>query len=266
MEPEVSAFYRNRSTFIVRGQNREVPEGNMGLKVPSLMVHTLKLFVYAVSFIILSATIMALFSNSKSNKRGSDWIDSKRRDYTQMELMDQVHRKQLRKIQFWFIETGFGEFYKSRDKAPIKEYVKNRGYHFRVEPSIDRHTTHKGKQYHTLARIVIQAKFIYNQLWCLEQVEHKGKIYEYWLMQEKARKGKYDYRDCEFMVSEADSKKGKRKIIHTAPQFFSEYKVSDDFTLFFPKKKLLDLSVNYYPECYQKTDMEEVKNILERLN
>ena len=237
----------------------------MESKVPSLMAHILKLFVYAVIFISLLATIMAFFSDSESNKRGVGKMDSKRRDYTQMELMDQVHRKQLRKIQFWFIETGFGEFYKTRDKAPIKEYVKNRGYHFRVEPSIDKHTTYKGKKNHKLARIVIQAPFIYNQLWCLEQVEHKGKIYEYWLMQEKARKGKYEYRDCEFMVIEADSKKGKRKIIHTAPQFFSEYKVSDGFTLFFPKKNIIKLSVNYYPECYQKTEMEEVKNILDRL-
>jgi len=234
-------------------------------KVPSLLAHTVKLFVYAVIFIVFFSATTAFFFDSKSDKRGSGRTDNKRRDYTQMELMDQVHRKQLRKIQSWFIETGFGEFYKTRNKTQIKEYVKNRGYHFRVQPSIDRHTTHKGKQYHTLARIVIQAKFIYNQLWCLAQVEHNGKIYEYWLMQEKARKGKYNYRDCEFMVSEAGSKEGKRKIIHNSPQFFSEYKVSEDFTLFFPKKNILDLSVNYYPECYQETEMEEVKKILDRL-
>jgi hypothetical protein len=234
-------------------------------KVPSLMGQTLKLFVYAVIIVVLFATITAFFSVPKSDKRSSDRLDSKRRDFTQMEMMDQVHRKQLRKIQGWFIETGFGDFYKTRDMTPVKEYVENRGYHFRVEPGIDRYHNHKGKQYHTLARIVIQAQFIYNQLWCLAQAEHKGRFYEYWVIQEEARKGKYDYRNCEFMVSEAEGKEGNRTIIHTSTQFFSEYKVSEDFTLFFPKKHLSDLKVYYYPECYQETEMEEVRKILDRL-
>lgn len=234
-------------------------------KVPSLMAHTSKLFVYAVIFVGLFITITAFFFDSKSDKRGSDRMDSKRRDFTQMEMMDQIHRKQLRKIQAWFIETGFGEFHKTRDMTRVKEYVENRGYHFRVEPGIDRYYNHEGKQYHTLARIVIQAKFIYNQLWCLAQVEHKGKFYEYWVIQEEARKGKYDYRNCEFMVSEAKSKEGTRKIIHSSTQFFSKYEVSEDFTLFFSKENVNELSVYYYPECYQETEMEEIRKILDCL-
>jgi hypothetical protein len=182
-----------------------------------------------------------------------------------MEMIDQIHRKQLRKIQGWFIETGFGEFYKTRDMTPIKEYVENRGYHFRVEPSIDKYSSYKGNKKHTLARIVIQAKYIYNQLWCLAQVEHRGRLYEYWVIQEEARKGKYDYKNCEFMISEAGSKEGKRKIIHSSTQFFSEYAVSKDFTFIFPKEKVTKLRVYYYPECYQETEMEEVKKIVEGL-
>ena len=102
-------------------------------------------------------------------------------------------------------------------------------------------------------------------MWCLAQVEYKGKLYEYWVIQEEARKGKYDYRNCEFMVSEAESKEGKRKILHSSTQFFSEYKVSEDFTLIFPKETVTDLSVYYYPECYQETEMEEIKKILDGL-
>lgn len=235
-------------------------------KVLSLMVHMLKLFVYGVFFIILFITTTAFFFNSKSDKREKENMENKRRDFTQMEIMDQIHRKQLRKIQGWFIETGFGEFYKTRDMTPVREYVKSRGYHFRVEPAIDRYHNHEGKQYHKLARIVIQSKFIYNQLWCLAQVEHKGKLYEYWVIQEGARKGKYDYRNCEFIVSEAKSKEGTRKIIHSSTQFFSKYEVSEDFTFYFPKEKVLKLRVGSYPACYQETEMEEVKKILDRLD
>lgn len=137
--------------------------------------------------------------------------------------------------------------------TPVKEYVENRGYHFRVKPSIDKHiTTPDGREHHKLARIVIQAKFVYNQLWCLAQAEDKGKIYEYWVMQEKARKGKYNYLDCEFMISEVTSKEGKRKIIHSSAQFFSEYRVSEDVTFIFPQERVIQLRVSYYPECYQK--------------
>ena len=236
----------------------------MSDKVPSLFAHTLKLFVYALFFVGLLVAIAAFFSDSKSDKRGSNKMDSKRRDFTQMELMDQVHRKQLRKIQAWFIETGFGEFYRTRDMNTVTEYVKKRGYHFRVEPSIDEYSQYKGNQYHTLARIVIQAKNIYNQLWCLAQIEHNGNIYEYWVIQEAAR-AKYNYRNCEFMISETESKDGERKIIHSSSQFFSEHIVSDDFTFSFPKEKITKLRVYNYPECYQETEMEEVKKIVDGL-
>ena len=233
-------------------------------KVPSLMVHVLKLFPYTVIALVFFLTITAFFFSSKSDKRGSDRMDSKRRDFTQMEIIDQIHRKQLRKIQGWFIETGFGEFYKTRDMTPIKEYVEKRGYNFGVNPSVDKHTIYKGKQRHKLARILIQSKNIFNQLWCLAQVEHKGKIYEYWVIQEAARH-KYNYRNCEFMISEAKSKEGKRKIIHSSSHFFSEHVISEDFTFDFPKEKVTKLRVYYYPECYQETEMEEVRKIVDGL-
>ncbi len=237
----------------------------MKKKSPGFFTQMFKLTVYGAFAMAFCIVITLLLSFSTGNKSGGNRVHKDRRDFTQMELMDQIHRKQLRKIQSWFIETGFGEFYKTRNMESVEEYVKNRGYRFRVEPSIDEYHTHKGKKYHTLARIVIQAKFIYNQLWCLAQVEHNGKIYEYWVMQEKARKGKYDYLDCAFMVSEADNKEGSRKIIHTSPQFFDKYKVSEDFVFSFPKERVIPLRVSYYPECYQGTEMEEVQKILARI-
>jgi len=235
----------------------------MSDKVPNLFTHTFKLFLCGAAFIIFISAISGLFGDSKSDAT-RETRHSERRDFTQMELMDQVHRKQLRKIQGWFIETGFGEFYKTRDMTLVKKYVENRGYHFRVRPSIDKFHNHEGKRYHTLARIVIQAKNIYNQLWCLAQIEHNGNIYEYWVIQEAAR-AKSNYRNCEFMVSETESKDGRRKIIHSSSQFFSEHIVSEGFTFSFPKEKVRKLRVYNFPECYQETEMEEVKKITDGL-
>lgn len=82
----------------------------MSDKAPSLFAHTFKLFLCGVAFITFISAIVGLFGDSKSDAL-RETRHGERRDFTQMELMDQVHRTQLRKIQVWLIETGFGDFF-----------------------------------------------------------------------------------------------------------------------------------------------------------
>ena len=74
-----------------------------------------------------------------------------------------------------------------------------------------------------------------SELWCDYQEEYNGRIYEYWLMMQSSIAKACLY--CEFLVTEAQSKGGERKIIHRANQFFRTYQVDDKFSVIFPENK-----------------------------
>lgn len=192
----------------------------------------------------------------------------KMNDVSKLLLMDAVHRQQLQKVQDWLITKGVGEYYKTRDMAPLTEYVKSKGYGWAVNPAIDKYHRHTrtGKLYHDIARLVVQSKYYFIQSWCQEQVEHEGNIYEYWVIHESSQNRSYAFRDCRFLVTQAKGLTGERDVIHSSGQFFSEYQVSPKFTIAYPPENVNQLRVGSYPECFQQTDMPEVKERLSRLN
>lgn len=223
------------------------------------------------AFILLAITLLSsicFFTAGCRNLDEGKKDEEKMNKSTNLLIMDRIHREKLQEIQFWTIKKGVADFYKTRDATPIEDYVRSRGYGIILGPRIDKyHTTTKGEKIHTLARFVIQSKHMFNQVWCLEQVEHKGDIYEYWVMQERTQKRSYNhsFRTCTFMITKAESLQDEREIIHSSEQFFSEYQVSPEFKITFPKKHIPRLQVWSFPESFQETDMEEIQQILSKL-
>ena len=224
------------------------------------MKQILNLIIIALIFILCGSIAGCKTDENKKEKRAMN-------DEYKLLVMDQIHRKKLQEIQYWSMKKGVAQFYKTRDASHIAEYVKSRGYGLVLQPQVDKYHTHEGRKIHTLVRFVIQQKYMINQLWCLEQVEHNGIIYEYWVMQEKSQGRQYSqsYRNCTFMVTRADGLTGEREIIHSAEQFLGTYKISEDFSLVFPKERITQLRVYAYPEHFRDTEIKEIKDILSRL-
>ncbi len=92
-----------------------------------------------------------------------------------------------------------------------------------------------------------------SELWCDYQQEYNGRIYEYWLMMQSAVALAKACLYCEFLVTEAQSKGGERKIIHRANQFFRTYQVDDKFSVIFPENKynlhIVGRAYGFCPNC-----------------
>lgn len=187
-------------------------------------------------------------------------------DTSQLLLLDKVHRNLLLDIKDWLIQDGVALYYQHRDMNPLTEYVKSKGFDWRLTPGIDRRYSFQGKQYYTCARLVIRSRHFEVQSWCLEKIAYKNAVYEYWVIHEISRGRPYSFRECQFILTRAETEQSPREVIFQSDQFFEQYPISDEFIFSFPEKQVNNLYIGSYPHCFQETDMPAVTAWLARMH
>ena len=175
-----------------------------------------------------------------------------------MVAIDQIDQKAHYEIMMDFIKNGFADYYKTGKRDYFEKSVTERGYRIFVGTSIDEYHEYKGKIFHTLARVSVwrgNGGFLDTEMWCIYQNEYRNYIYEYWLLKQSTygRNKKNSNKYCEFIITKATSKKDERIIIKKSREFINQYKINDDFSVFFPKEqfqaKMLGQNYIACPKC-----------------
>ena len=187
--------------------------------------------------------------------------------------MARVAYEELYAANIDFIKYGLANYYNSEDKSngkrirDVKKFYDKRGskaYGIEIDAhfqggwyqlaSVHAKTKMDKKKLAELGQLPeydpnYNGAVARSELWCDYQEEYNGRIYEYWLMMQSSIAKACLY--CEFLVTEAQSKGGERKIIHRANQFFRTYQVDDKFSVIFPDDayRKRRTSYGFCPNC-----------------
>lgn len=96
--------------------------------------------IYIIAALLVMFSLCVPLAGCSQAEEGKE--KSRMNDDSQLLLLDKVHRQELQKVSDWLITTGVGEYYKTRDMTLLTEYVKSKGYGWRVNPGIDEYHTH----------------------------------------------------------------------------------------------------------------------------
>ena len=210
-----------------------------------------------IKIMLLMIPIFVLIGNANVGRSGES-----------TQITDNDHLKNMEELAYWFIETGIGQYYERKGKEVyerkpgypawfkrypdavwIYDYVKERGYSHGI-PEVEKNRT--------IARFMtgFDSYRLMNKTECFLRTEHKGEIYEYWVM--KDWKTGLQYRQSTFIIAKADALNSNRTIIHTSDQFVEEYEIDKEFSVVFPSddyKVLYGLQAWDYPENYKNSNL-----------
>lgn len=226
-----------------------------------ITINIIKLFSFILMILFLYSCSVDI-EEVKGKKKYHQWYTTNKFD---LPIMSQIDRKDLFEFNMDIITNEIGRLYVSRDMERIKNMVRSRGFRLPFNPSFDRYSKNsKGEQTHTITRINIKVRNMYNEIWCFAQKKCDKHVYEYWLMREGSESG-VPYARFYFFITKSETCESIREIAYSSDVFFDSYAVSDDCIIEFPDRKITSLYVYAYPNYFLESKKEEIKDILRNI-